>query len=312
MCQRIDSVEYSETTMPSSSTPGDSTLVADGGPSQMALGHVLIVEDDEDLADLFRAWIKGFYGDDATVRVATTVADAEATLATLSKLDIALIDRTLPDGDGTDLLPVIESRFGAITVMVTGASPDTDLIELPVDDYLVKPIEEESLIKRLSLLEKLDAGGVLQPYAEAHKASMLEYHLDEPEQDPLFRRFANRWSYDRLEIAHIGDQQLVYALYTGSGPEEDISVSITGALDPDVTTLLGDDKIAPVGELVPTDDGYAWIDADGLTSVDSDADSITIYEFACETPQQYVTDTADEGEGLSHRELREILASAFR
>jgi len=290
---------------------GASGPVADAPPPEATLDSVLIVEDDGELGMLFRDWLQKFYGSGTAVHVTATVADTEAALESLPALDAALIDRKLPDGDGEELVSSVRSRFDAITVMVTGMSPGTELVELPADDYLVKPVDEGTLLKRLSLLEKLDAVGTLKKYSDARKASLLEYHLEDPERNPLFRRFASQWTYDCLEIAHVEGDSIVYELYTGENEREsgEVSVSIVGTLGPDLEVLLADGDVAPVGELVPTDDGYAWLDAGGQARIDTGAGSIAIYEFTCDVPERY---TSDAGSGdISHSELREILENEF-
>ena len=195
------------------SDPSDSVtraLPAETTPADTTQRHVLIVEDDEELAGLLQVWVEGWCGNHATVHVEHTVADAEQTLESRSVLDIVLLDRRLPDGSARDLLEILPCQFDAITVMITAVSPGSDLIRLPVTDYLVKPTDNETLVTKLSLLEKLEAANALDAYTDARKASLLEYHLDKPEETPLFRRFASRWSYDRLEVAHVDGAAVVY------------------------------------------------------------------------------------------------------
>ncbi|MFT4958084.1 MAG: DNA-binding response OmpR family regulator, partial [Halobacteriales archaeon] len=60
--------------------------------------RVLIVEDEQRLADLFRRWLEDQY----SVRVAMDLAEAGSKLD--SSVDIVLLDRRLPAGRGDDLL----------------------------------------------------------------------------------------------------------------------------------------------------------------------------------------------------------------
>lgn len=284
--------------------------------------HVLIVEDDEELAELLRVWVHDLAGETATVCVANTIADARSMLESRSALDIALLDRRLPDGNARELLESTR-QFDAITVVITAVSPGSELIRYPVDEYLVKPVDNETLVTTLSLLEKLRAANALGSYTDARKASLLEYHLDSPRDTPLFRRFAARWSYDRLEIARCGREAIVYELYADdatAGRDDDgsIRVSITGTLTAAVDELLAADAVEPVGELLPSGDDYAWIQADGdRIDHDPESDSIAIYGFTCETPEQYVagdptaTDSAGESNESSRVELASILESGF-
>lgn len=283
--------------------------------------RVLIVEDDDEVATLMQMWIQQFYGDTATVHVEGTVADSEETLDSLPTLDVAILDRKLPDGSGSEILGAITSQFDPITMMITGSSPASEIIQLPIDDYVIKPLDEETLVKSLSLLEKLQAANALQEYADARKASLLEYHLDDPEENPLFRRFAAKWSYDHLEIAQYDGQTVVYELYVGDATDEETDgapegdsethVSIAGTLDRSLQELIAAGAIDAIGELVPSREGYGWMDFEGTGTIDVSDDSIAIYRFTADTPEQYITPMDSETETTAHAELADILEREF-
>lgn len=301
---------------PESSTATVRTETPGTGVLETTPRRVLIVEDDEELADLLRIWAEDCYGRDARIRVAHSVAEGKATLESQSALDIVLLDRRLPDGSGRDLLDPLTGEFDAITVMITAVAPDSDILGLPIDEYLVKPIDRETLVTTLSLLEKLDAAAALKPYTDSRKASLLEYHLDTPAENPLFRRFAARWSYDRLEIAVVGDRAIVYELYTGgetgTAGDREVHVSIAGSLAPALDSLLEGGDVEPIGELLPSGDDYAWIEADGPGPIEPDDGAIGVYGFTCETPERHVT--TDDGRRpteLGDVELAAVLESAF-
>ncbi|WP_226481326.1 response regulator [Natrinema amylolyticum] len=301
--------------MPLDSSHGARTDEAETTVPETTPRHVLIVEDDEDLAELLSVWTRACFGRDARIRVAHSVADGRAQLDAQGTLDVVLLDRRLPDGAGRDLLDSITNRFDAITLMITAVSPESDIIDIPIDDYLVKPIDEETLVTKLSLLEKLDAANALEPYTDSRKASLLEFHLDAPKENPLFRRFAARWSYDRLEIAVVDGRPVVYELYTGGrragDDDREVHVSIAGTLAAAVDPLLEAGEIEPVGELLPSGDGFAWIRANGTGPIESDDGAIAIYGFTCETPERYVTDDGGPPAGTTGRELTSVLESAF-
>lgn len=248
--------------------------------------QVLIVEDDRDLANLLATWIRTHWGDFVTVHIATTVEEGMERLTGLPTVDIVLLDRRFPEGSGDSLLDTLRSRFDAIVVMITGLEPETGIIRLPVTDYLVKPIDQQTLLTRLSLLEKLETAGVLDAYSDARKASLLEFHLDDPASDPLFRRFAARWSYDRIEVVDSGEAGYVYELYLGAR-EGEIGIKIVGTVRESLATLTEDGILRPVGELIPSGEGYAWIDINRDSSSDPPEDGFVIYEFSVETPEEF-------------------------
>ena len=266
--------------------------------------HVLIVEDDRDLANLLASWIQTHWHNTVTVHIATTVEEGMERLSALPRLDIVLLDRRFPEGSGDSLVDTLRSRFDAIVVMITGLEPETGIIRLPVTDYLVKPIERQTLLTRLSLLEKLKTAGVIDAYSDARKASLLEFHLDDPESDPLFRRFAARWSYDRIEVIDTGERTYVYELYLGAR-EGDIGIKVVGTLEHALTELVETHVLQAVGELLPSADSYAWIDIDRSTVEDPPNDGYVIYEFTTDAPEDYLTATQINGTEKIERLLEE-------
>lgn len=282
--------------------------MADAPSSKSGLGptHVLIVEDDEQLARLIGRWVKEHYGDDAEVHLANSVEGGSERIADLSEIDVVLLDRHFPSGTGVDLLDQLYDRFDPIVVMITAVDPTTELIRFPVADYLVKPIDRPGLIKRLALLDKLNTSGALDAYSDARKASLLEYHLDDPDADPLFRRFAARWTYDRIEVAAGSEAVYVYELYTNAGVGVDISVA--GILDGDLETLVADATLRPVGEVIPSGNGYAWVDVDRQDAIDPPSDGFVIYAFQHEIPEEFVTTSHVEDASA----IEDALEDAYR
>lgn len=275
---------------------------------------VLIVEDDEELAELLTVWTRAFCGHNTRIHTAGSVADGQAKLESQPAVDIVLLDRRLPDGSGREVLETVPKGSDVITLMITAVAPGTDIIELPITDYLVKPIDEETLVKKLSLVEKLDTADALEPYTASRKASLLEYHLDRPGENPLFRRFAARWSYDRLEIAVVEEHAVVYELYTGEASpaeESDIHVSVTGTLAPAIEPLFEAGEIEAIGELIPSGEDYAWVAADSSEPIEPADGIIGIYGFSCEAPERYVDDDGGWEDEPTDIELAAVLESAF-
>ncbi len=280
--------------------------------AESGIRQVVIIEDETELAELFAVWTRKHFGDQAEVHQAHSVGQGEDLLQRLHRVDVVILDRHFPSGSGDQLLQRIAAEFDAIAVVITGLSPEPDIIRLPLTDYLVKPIDEETFAKRLSLLEKLKTAGVLTAYTNARKASLLEYHLDDPAAHPLFRRFAARWSYDRLEAIDTGSAVLLYELYLAhdDDPAGDISVSIVGSLAGELEELIALGDIKAVGEIVPTGDEYAWIDVQRSGPVEPATDGFVIYEFAVDDPERHVSpETPSEPAEL--RRLETCLAETF-
>lgn len=117
---------------------------------------VLIVDDEADLAELYSSFLDNEYD----VRTATSGAEALGILD--ETIDVALLDRRMPDMSGDELLAQIRGRDLDVQVaMLTAVEPDGEILEMPFDDYKVKPLTEndltaivETLLKRATYDER--------------------------------------------------------------------------------------------------------------------------------------------------------------
>ncbi len=132
---------------------------------------VLVVEDDDETATFYRSWLF----EEWTVTVAGDVESALTAVETGP--DVAVLDRRLPDGSGEEVLRALRDRGNDCpVVMVTGVEPDFDIVDLPVDDYLVKPFARESFRATLTRLsDRVEYDAELRDlYAAASKKGVLE------------------------------------------------------------------------------------------------------------------------------------------
>jgi len=102
--------------------------------------HILVVEDEEPLADLYEIWLNDEYTVD-------TVHSGEEAVESLDETpDVVLLDRRLPDRSGGSVLEEIREReFDCRVAMVSAVSPDLDVLEMDFDTYLKKPASEADL-----------------------------------------------------------------------------------------------------------------------------------------------------------------------
>ena len=109
---------------------------------------VLIVEDEPEVAELYRGYLEGHYD----VQVANT--GEEALELVDGSVDAVLLDRRLPDISGAEVLEEIRSReLDCRVAMVTAVEPDIDIVEMGFDLYLVKPATRDDI---LATIERLD------------------------------------------------------------------------------------------------------------------------------------------------------------
>lgn len=132
---------------------------------------VLIVEDEQDLADLYAVWL-------ADEHDVTAVYGGEEALEAISpETDVVLLDRRLSDQHGDDVLDAIrESDCDPRVAMVTAVEPDFDILDLGLDEYLVKPVSRSELREAVVQLLKRDSydESVQEFYSIASRLSALE------------------------------------------------------------------------------------------------------------------------------------------
>jgi len=113
--------------------------------------RLLLVEDDPKLGPLLA---KVLSSSGYAVTLAADAARARA--ASGQGIDLAVVDRMLPDGDGLDVCASLRrADFDGPILMLTARAETRDRVQaldLGADDYLTKPFEMEELLARLRAL----------------------------------------------------------------------------------------------------------------------------------------------------------------
>jgi two-component system OmpR family response regulator len=119
--------------------------------------HLLVVEDDPVIADHIVSGL-GLFGHSATL--ARTGAEAIEALGDRAH-DAVVLDRMLPDGDGTSVIRHMRSQSGALPVLMLSALSSVkhriEGLELGADDYLAKPFDVDELAARLNAIVRRGA-----------------------------------------------------------------------------------------------------------------------------------------------------------
>jgi DNA-binding response OmpR family regulator len=111
-------------------------------------GSVLLVEDEENLASLVRAYLEQ---EGYRVVWAGSGADALHTLET-EPVRLVVLDLNLPDLDGLDVCKQIRSRSSVPVVMLTARDEEADRLaglDAGADDYIGKPFSPRELVARM-------------------------------------------------------------------------------------------------------------------------------------------------------------------
>jgi DNA-binding response OmpR family regulator len=111
-------------------------------------GSVLLVEDEENLASLVRAYLEkeGY-------NVISVTSGAEALRAVEAEpVRLVVLDLNLPDMDGLDVCRQIRTRSSVPVVMLTARDEEPDRLaglETGADDYIGKPFSPRELVARM-------------------------------------------------------------------------------------------------------------------------------------------------------------------
>ncbi|MXR52494.1 response regulator [Halovenus sp. WSH3] len=101
---------------------------------------VLVVDDETAVADAYTAQLQREYD------VRTAYGGEEALDAVDSSVDVVLLDRRMPVISGDEVLDEIREReLDCRVIMVTAVDPDFDIVEMPFEDYLQKPVDRDDL-----------------------------------------------------------------------------------------------------------------------------------------------------------------------
>jgi DNA-binding response OmpR family regulator len=181
---------------------------------------VLVVEDERDLADLYATWLRGEY------RVRVAYGGREAIEKIDSEVDVALLDRRMPDLSGDETLQAIrEEGIDCRVAMVTAVEPDFDIVAMGFDDYLVKPVTREALtgtVENLLLRNTYDEG-IQELFALSSKKALLEAEKDPAtlDENEEYQELTEQVAELRAELdetlANFDDDHDIEAMYRDLG-----------------------------------------------------------------------------------------------
>jgi DNA-binding response OmpR family regulator len=118
---------------------------------------VLLVEDELEFADTLRGALeRERFIVDHVDRLSTA---REATVA--GSYELVLLDRTLPDGDGISLVPVLRAQNPGLPIIILSARGEVlDRVaglDEGADDYLIKPFALEEMFARIRAVRRRPA-----------------------------------------------------------------------------------------------------------------------------------------------------------
>ncbi|MCX5582918.1 response regulator transcription factor [Streptomyces erythrochromogenes] len=117
--------------------------------------HVLIVEDDERIADALTEAMQRFGHEVAWV------ATGHEALAAAAKTEFVLLDLGLPDLDGQEVCRRMRERSWVPIIAVTARAEELDrilLLQAGADDYVTKPYSMRELLARMDAIARRVTG----------------------------------------------------------------------------------------------------------------------------------------------------------
>ncbi len=150
---------------------------------------VLVVDDEQEVADVYAFRLKRQYD------VRTAYGGQQAVDAVDEDVDVVLLDRRMPEMSGDEALQAIrEAGYDCRVIMTTAVEPEFDIVEMPFDDYLCKPIEQETLQQAIeSQLTAKEYGDTVSDLFQAtSKIAVLE-------AEKTAEELANSAEYQRLK-----------------------------------------------------------------------------------------------------------------
>ncbi|MGA8576665.1 MAG: response regulator transcription factor [Candidatus Cybelea sp.] len=141
--------------------------------------RVLLVDDEPEIAGVLRTYLER---EGLSVETCGTVADALAHLGRETP-DILVLDVTLPDGSGLDVLRAASAPGSRIpTLMLTARSDEADRVvglELGADDYVSKPFSPREVVARVrSILRRVGEPSTSPSRKVTRKTRVGELEID--------------------------------------------------------------------------------------------------------------------------------------
>lgn len=168
-----------------------------GDGTEDPLPRALVVDDEREVADAYALRLRGHCD------VETAYGGEEALQAIDEReTDVVLLDRHMPRGlSGDEVLARLDERdFPGRVIMVTAIDPGFDVLDMPFDDYLCKPVDREDVRAAVSHQCTVLGYQTLGEYFSAEskrRVIVAELPEDERESHEAFQATSER--VDRLE-----------------------------------------------------------------------------------------------------------------
>lgn len=230
--------------------------------------RILIVEDDERLADLTREYLEN---NGLTVSLENHGGAAVERIRN-EQPDLVVLDLMLPGEDGLSICRRVRPVYSGPIIMLTARTDDLDQVlglEMGADDYIGKPVQPRVLLARIrAMLRRIDAAPAGKPEESGEEPvrlkfndlivdrSMREAWLSEDSIDLTSAEFDLLWLLASNAGRVLSREEIFTALrgieYDGQDRSIDVRVSR-------IRPKIGDDPIHPRRIKTVRSKGYLFV-----------------------------------------------------
>jgi len=235
--------------------------------------RILIVEDDERLADLTKEYLES---NGLVVSVEANGAHAVDRIVN-EKPDLVVLDLMLPGEDGLSICRKVRPKYNGPILMLTARTDDLDQVlglEMGADDYMSKPVRPRVLLARIRALLRRINEHMDQMESDAAKessatnatrlvfnnltvdSSMREAWLNDESIDLTSAEFDLLWLLSSNAGSVLSREEIFTALrgieYDGQDRSIDVRVSR-------IRPKIGDDPVHPRRIKTVRSKGYLFV-----------------------------------------------------
>ena len=213
--------------------------------------HILIVEDDQRLAELTREYLQG-NGLNVSIEMDGALAAARILQ---EQPDLVILDLMLPGEDGLSICRKVRGQYDGPILMLTARTDDMDQVlglEMGADDYVCKPVRPRVLLARIrALLRRHEGSNEAQAPGERRRlqfgqlvidSSMREAWLGEQSIELTSAEFDLLWLLTSNAGRILSREEIFNALrgieYDGQDRSIDVRISR-------IRPKIGDDPMHP-------------------------------------------------------------------
>ena len=167
---------------------------------------ILIVDDEEMVAESYELYLQDKYNTIVELSGGAALMELDQ-----KEVDLVLVDRRMPGMSGDVVIEHIDKwEMDFQVIMVTAVDPDVDIVDMPCDGYLTKPVSETELLdaveRALSIKQYEDLIAEYNQLAEKHDILTAEFSSRELSSEDRFAELESKMDDMEAEIAETVEQ----------------------------------------------------------------------------------------------------------